>query len=70
MRRGVAGLYRDAGVAGSSHSGRRSFATMLIEGGADIYSVKELLGHSSIATTLVYLTASPERLKNSTRSLK
>lgn len=56
-------IYADAGVAASSHSGRRSFATRLIEGGADIYAVMEMMGHTSISTTQAYFQTSPERLK-------
>jgi integrase/recombinase XerD len=63
MQRLVAICYGRANVRGSSHSGRRSYATRLIENGADIYTVKELLGHSSIVTTQAYFTTSPERLK-------
>lgn len=63
MQRLVAICYQRAGVVASSHSGRRSFATHLIERGADIYAVKELLGHTSIVTTQAYFTTNPERLK-------
>lgn len=63
MQRLLSIMYRRAGVRGSSHSGRRSFATHLIESGADIYAVKELLGHASIVTTQAYFSTSPTRLK-------
>lgn len=63
MQRLVAICYGRANIRGSSHSGRRSYATRLIEHGADIYAVKELLGHSSIVTTQAYFSTSPERLK-------
>lgn len=63
MQRLVAICYQRAGIQASSHSGRRSFATNLIERGADIYAVKELLGHTSIVTTQAYFTTNPERLK-------
>lgn len=63
MQRLVAICYRRAGIQASSHSGRRSFATNLIERGADIYAVKEMLGHTSIVTTQAYFTTNPERLK-------
>ncbi len=64
MQRAIGAMYRKAGVNGSSHSGRRSYATHLIESGADIYSIKELLGHSSIATTQEYFSKNPQRLRN------
>lgn len=63
MQKLVANTYKKAGVKASSHSGRRTFATRLINSGADIYSVKELLGHSSIMTTQVYFATDPLRLK-------
>ena len=58
-------IYEDAGFGNaSSHSGRRKFATTLIESGADINCVKLLMGHSSIQTTALYSSPSPKRLAN------
>lgn len=45
------------------HGLRHTFATRLLESGAAIHEVSELLGHASIATTQVYLHVLPERLR-------
>lgn len=55
-------LCTKAGISAYTiHELRHTFATRLVETGADIHTVKELLGHSSIKVTEIYLHASPAR---------
>ncbi|WP_211464760.1 tyrosine-type recombinase/integrase [Collimonas silvisoli] len=57
-------MFREARLQGaSSHSGRHTFATTLIEKGIDIKAVSTLMGHSSIAMTAKYVQDNPVRLK-------
>lgn len=58
-------LAKEAGLARrcKCHTLRHTFATRLVERGVDVRAVQELMGHSSLNTTMLYLSVAPERLR-------
>ena len=63
VRRMVHTIRRATGLHFSSHPLRHTFATLMLEGGCDLYALSRMMGHSDIKTTTIYLAASTEHLR-------
>lgn len=63
MKRLVKKMREASGIPFSAHKLRHTFATLMLEGGCDIYSLSKMMGHSDIKTTTIYLAATAEHLR-------
>jgi len=57
-------IYDAAGIRTSSHSGRRTFATLLNAKGVGMRTIQKLMGHRNIGTTALYCDVSDETMRN------
>ena len=60
----VANIRSASKIRFTIHQLRHTFATLMLEGGCDIYSLSKMMGHSDINTTTIYLSASAEHLRS------
>lgn len=64
LKRLIDSIQQASGTKFTAHKLRHSFATLMLEGGCDIYSLSRMMGHSDIKTTTIYLSASAEHLRS------
>jgi len=64
LKKLVEQLRASSGISFTIHKLRHTFATLMLEGGCDIYSLSKMMGHSDIKTTTIYLAASAEHLRS------
>jgi site-specific recombinase XerD len=64
LKRLVLQMSEVLGLKFTVHKLRHTFATLMLEGGCDIYNLSKMMGHSSIQTTTIYLSASVELLRS------
>lgn len=63
LKRLVENISKASGIKFTVHKLRHTFATLMLEGGCDIYSLSKMMGHSDIKTTTIYLAASVQHLR-------
>jgi len=63
LKKLVEQVTKTSGIEFTVHKLRHTFATLMLEGGCDIYSLSKMMGHSDIKTTTIYLAASAEHLR-------
>jgi len=64
LRRLVFNIRKASGIKFTIHKLRHTFATLMLEGGCDIFSLSKMMGHSDIKTTTIYLSASANHLRS------
>lgn len=64
MKRLVERINEASGIKFTIHKLRHTFATLMLEGGCDIFSLSKMMGHSDIKTTTIYLAASVHHLRD------
>ncbi len=64
LKRLVGQLKKASGLSFTIHKLRHTFATLMLEGGCDIFSLSKMMGHSDIKTTTIYLSATAEHLRS------
>lgn len=63
LKRLVENMRKASSLQFTIHKLRHTFATLMLEGGCDIYSLSRMMGHSDIKTTTIYLAASADHLR-------
>lgn len=63
LKRLIEKINEASGIKFTIHKLRHTFATLMLEGGCDIYSLSKMMGHSDIKTTTIYLAASVHHLR-------
>lgn len=64
LKRLIIQIRKTTGIYFYIHKLRHTFATLMLEGGCDIYSLSRMMGHTDIKTTTIYLYASAEHLRS------
>lgn len=64
LKRLVEKISSSSGIKFTIHKLRHTFATLMLEGGCDIFSLSKMMGHSDIKTTTIYLAASVHHLRD------
>lgn len=63
LRRAIRKLRSKSGIYFAPHMLRHTFATLMLQGGCDVFSLSKLMGHSDIKTTTIYLSATIDHLR-------